>query len=343
MICFALSKPGARHKNTKKYMPMSKKRKVVFHTSNLNRKGFRMLSAGADVDQYKKNPILLFMHNRPWRGTQDEIMPLGTVDDIQLVGDEWQGTLNFDMDDPFAKKVADKWDKGIYRMVSVGATPVEFSDDPGVVLQGQRYATVTKWRLDEISVVDLGGNDDALSIKNLQTGQYVTLGDDNADLGFLPAINPNSNQIEIMKNIALKLGLAEDATEEQIVAAIGEKDSRIEKLQADASSVTLSAITQAVDAAIREKRITDKQKEHFVQLGQKTDLETLAQTLAAIEPAVKPTELINRGGNTTAPPADTATKKWEDLTQQERLRLRDEDPAKYKQVFEAAYGFAPQL
>lgn len=312
-------------------------RSVVISTSKLNRKGLRLLSSGGDFEQYKKNPILLFMHNRPWRGTSDEVLPLGIVENIRLEGDEWKGDLNFDMDDPFAARVAQKWDKGIYKMVSPGVTPTEFSDAPEHLLPGQRYATLTKWRADEISVVDIGANDDALSIKN-SAGKYITLSDD-ADLSFLPEINPiSTNQILNMKEIAIKLGLAADATEEQILTAIAQRDARIAELQSSESTVKLNAITLAVDTAIKEKRITEKQKDHFVKLGQDTSIETLGATLAAIEPAVKPTQLINRGGD-----APAVKSKWEEFSPQEIEQLKADDINAYKLMFENHYGFAPQI
>lgn len=315
-------------------------RRVVISTSRVNRKGFRLLSSGGDVEQYRKNPVLLFMHNRPWRGTQDEVLALGTVKDVRLEGDEWVGELDFDMDDPFAAKVAKKWDKGIYKMVSAGVTPVEFSDAPEHVLPGQRYATLTRWRLDEISVVDIGANDDALSIKNAQTGKYITLGDD-TDLSFLPTITHQTDKPK-MEKIAIKLGLATGASEDDICAAIDKLTGRVTDLQTRESEIRLKAITQAVDTAIREKRISDKQKEHFVKLGQDTNLETLATTLSAIEPAVKPTELIDgKGGQGRA--TSQGDKKWGDLTEKEIETLKADDPASYALKFEEHYGFAPVL
>jgi len=320
---------------------MTKKRTVVISTSRLNRKGFRVLSTGIDVEQYKKNPVLLWMHNRPWRGTKDEVMPLGTVKDIRLEGDQWVGELDFDMDDPFAAKVAQKWDKGIYQMVSCGLTPVEFSEAEEHILPGQRYATLSKSRLDEISVVDIGANDDALSIKNNDTGNYVML-NDKADMSFLPLINPiSNNKNSEMKNIAIKLGLAADASEEQILAAIKERDNRIVELQSNEAAIRLQAITSAVDSAIKEKRITQAQKDHFVKLGQTTNLETLQQTLSFIEPVTKPSELIKPGGQEKK--VELTDKKWADLKAEEIEKLKSEQPDQYKLMFEKEYGFMPSL
>ena len=39
---------------------------VVISTSKLNSYGSRVLTEGIDTKQYKKNHIVLWMHNRPW-------------------------------------------------------------------------------------------------------------------------------------------------------------------------------------------------------------------------------------------------------------------------------------
>jgi len=314
----------------------SMSRKVTISTSKLNRKGFRLLSSGGDVEQYKKNPILLWMHIRPWRGSNDDVLPIGTLKNLQLDGDAWVGELEFDMDDAFAARIAHKWDKGIYNMVSPGVTPLVFSDMPEDILPGQRYATITQWRLDEVSVVDIGANDDALAVKNHATGKYVTLSDE-ADLSFIPIINPKTNKKPTMEKIAEKLGLAKDAGEHEILLAIGARESELTALRSSESQARLHAIEHMVDAAVTEKRIDQKQRAHFVKLGTDAGAEMLKTTLAAMEPTVKPIELIAGHGQ---PPAGQK-KKLGEHTAAELEKLRTDDAQAYKLLFVEAYGFEP--
>ena len=316
-------------------------RTVRITNSNLNRYGFRVLTSGINLDQFKKNPILLFMHNRPWRGTEDEILPIGTVDNIRLQGDEILGDLNFDLDDPFAAKIAKKWDKGILKMVSPGLDPLEFSTDPDLMLPGQTRATVSKSILDEISVVDRGGNDDAIALYNSKTKEFITL-KEGADLDFIPLINTveNQNQFESMKKIALVLNLGENATEEQIVAAIQAQQSEHQTLQVTLKAESEKAITLAIDNAIRDKRIKEDEKAHFVELGGKVGIEMLSKTLNKIEPAVKPNDFINSGGRK---PVTLTDKKWADLTSEERVQLRNEDKPNYIKLFKLEYGYEPTI
>lgn len=311
-------------------------RRVVISNSKLNRYGFRMLTEGADIKQYERNPILLFMHNRPWRGTKDEVLAIGTIKNISIEGDDIIGELDFDMKDDYSAKIAQKWDDGIYKMVSVGATPIEYSEDPSVLLQGQTRATITKWRLDEVSVVDVGANDDAIALKDIE-GKYITL-KDAANLDFIPIIQTKKS----MKQIALRYGLPEDATEEQILAAIDAERAQNKSLKDESERQTLAAITSAVKLAVDQKRITEAQTNHFVELGKKVGIESLNVTLSAIEPALKPSDIIT-GKGTQTQKVELTDKKWADLNADERVQLRSENPEVYIKMYEAEYGFKPKL
>lgn len=309
-------------------------RTVVITNSTLNKYGFRLLTQGGDLSQYEKNPILLFMHNRPWRGTTDEVLPLGTVQNIRVEGDNVLGDLDFDLTDTFAAKIAAKWDAGIYRMVSAGITPIEFSTDPSVIVQGQTRATVSKWTLDEVSVVDMGANNDALVVKNSNTGKYVTLSDMDGE-SLIPIINPkNENR---MKKIFLALGLAEDATEETAMEAITALQARAASAETETLAAREQAITLAVDSAISQRRITADQKDHYVALGKKAGIEMLNTTLTGIPVTQKPTTLV--GGKTPT----GEVKKWADYSAEELEEMRSSDKDGYTLVYKAEYGMEPVL
>ena len=58
-------------------------KEVIISNSSLNSYGFRVLTEGIDTAQFERNPILLWMHNRPMRGTTDEVLPLGRVENLR--------------------------------------------------------------------------------------------------------------------------------------------------------------------------------------------------------------------------------------------------------------------
>lgn len=309
-------------------------RTVIISTSRLNSQGFRMLTSGVEIESYKKNPILLWMHMRPYRGTTDEVLPLGIVENIRIKGDTLLGELKFDGTDDFSKEIERKWDAGTLRAVSVGATVIEQSTDPSVVLPSQQYATITKWKLDEVSVVDLPANEDAIALSFEVNQNFVTLSKGNIQ-NFLNPINQTKN----MNSIAVKLGLTPEAAEGDILQAIENLQAEVAGLRQGAEQATLAAIQLAVDTAIKEQRITDSQRNHFVELGKKVGIDDLKITLSAIEPAIKATDIIKRGYASKTGDG----KKWGELSEKELVELRQNNPETYISLFVAEYGFEPEL
>ena len=136
-------------------------REGVITSNGLNCYGGRVLTEGGILDQYKRNPVLLYMHKRGYDG---KTMPIGRIEDIRIEGDKLIGTPVFDEKDEFAKQVGQKWEDGFLRMFSAGIEILETSSAPELLVPGQTRPTVTKWKLEEVSIVDIGGNDEALRL-----------------------------------------------------------------------------------------------------------------------------------------------------------------------------------
>ena len=132
-------------------------REAVISTSALNAYGTRILTEGLDIEQYKKNPIVLYMHRR---GSREDI-PIGIMENIRVDGDKIFGTPKIDKDTEEEKVIAAKWERGTLRMLSAGIDIIECSDDPQYLVQGQTRPTIIRDRLCEVSLVDLGANDAA--------------------------------------------------------------------------------------------------------------------------------------------------------------------------------------
>lgn len=311
---------------------------VIISNSKLNSYGFRVLTSGIDFKQFERNPIMLWMHNRPWRGNKDEALPIGHVENVRVEGDDLKGELVFDETDDFSKSIKAKWDAGTLRMVSPGLDEIERSEDPALLLPGQRYATITKSKLIELSVVDIGANDDAIAL--YKQGERITLSLDGNN-EFLKPINNLKKEVE-MKTIALKLGLTETATEAEILARIGELQlsaGKVESLEKEANTQKEVALTALVDNAIQLKKITADKKEHFVALGKAAGYDSLKSTLELMTSAQKPTEIISQSGGKSV----TGNEKWDDLNENDRVELRKNDPEKYIALFKGAYGVEPNL
>ena len=61
--------------------------KVVISNQSLNSYGSRIMTAGIDIKQYKKNPIVLWMHIRPVIGSKEEPLPIGRMENIRVEGE----------------------------------------------------------------------------------------------------------------------------------------------------------------------------------------------------------------------------------------------------------------
>lgn len=314
-----------------------KKKEVVISNSKLNSYGFRVLTEGIDTTQYARNPILLWMHNRPFRGTTDEVLPIGRMENLRIDGDNLIGTPIFDEQDEFAQRIAAKWDAGILKMASAGLEVIELSDDPSMLVQGQRRSTVTKSKLTEVSIVDIGANDDALAL--YKDGKTITLSaGDSQELDFMN-INTNPKTKAQMKKIALQLGLPENATEQEIAVAIAQlqKDaSETVQLRKNAEQAAEKAIETAVDEAIKLRKITADKKDHFVAIGKKVGLESLNETLQLMQPAARPTDAIHQGNLNAG-----EYTKLSDVPVDKLETLRKDNFAEYAKLYKAEYGIEP--
>ena len=287
------------------------------------------------------------MHRRSF---DRDAMPIGRIDNLRTDGDRLIGTPVFDQNDEFAKKIESKWENGFLRMASAGIEIIETSDAPEHLLQGQTRRTITRCRLEEVSIVDMGGNDEALQLYD-RSGKVLKLaaGEDN---DALPLLAPekkddpsgtapdgkdnnqtNKSTQSMNKEILQLLGLSETATEQEAVGALRllkEKADKVETLQ-------LASITAVVDGAIAEKRITADKKEHFVNIGKAAGIDSLRTTLSLMQPVRKPTEVIRQ----TDAPRDDEPKtyaKLSDVPADQLEKLREERPQDYERLYKAEYG-----
>lgn len=315
-------------------------KEAIISSSRLNCYGTRVLTEGGDLEQYRKNPTLLYMHRR---GSRND-MPIGIIENLRVEGDFIYGTPKFDTDTEEEKIIAAKWERGTLRMLSAGIEILEWSEDPQYLVQGQTRPTIVKWKLEEVSVVDIGANDDALQLAQLyKDGKPLTLamGEENEHLPLLntnTAVSMEDGEAEKiqtnkttfqMNKILLKLGLPTNATEDAVV-------QQIEALMNENKQLRLAAINDAVAAAIAEHRITDAQKAHFVSLGEKVGIDELRNTLSCFQPVIKPNNVIRQR-------AEHAELKWEDCTPEQLEKLRNENRQEYCKLYKEHYGVEAQF
>ena len=144
-------------------------KRMVLTDSTLNRYGYRVITSGiTNLEQFRKNPVLLYMHYRD-DGGRGAYRAIGHWDDLQLEDDRLTGVPVFDCTDELSCAVADKYEAGTLNAVSIGFLPLETSNKDADLLPGQTRATVTQWELLEASIVDIPANANAVRL-NMTVG-----------------------------------------------------------------------------------------------------------------------------------------------------------------------------
>jgi len=312
---------------------------------SLNSYGFWLKMDGADIEQFKRNPIMLWMHMRAWRGTRDEVLPIGTWDNIRIEDGKLLADAVIDTDDEFAASIALKVDKGIIRMASVGITVLETSSTPENLKPGQTRETVTKWRVREASLVDIGANDNAISLAFYDTeGNPIELNAGKGDCPVNLVQTPKPNYS--MKEISKLLNLSEGADESTVANEVQKLLDRNAELEQQLNQITeremrLRAERSAklIDEAIRDGRINADARQAWEKMF-KTNYEVAEETILALPKRQSVKDSLSQDKSKLE---KYATMSWDELDRKGKLReLKAGYPELYAQKFEEKFGSKPK-
>ena len=98
-------------------------KRVRISNDSLNSYGSRVLTSGMSVEQYCRNPVLLYMHQRG--------SVIGYVKDIRVEDGEVTGEPVFDEATDLSKRCKKQFEFGSLRMVSAGIDILELSEQIG--------------------------------------------------------------------------------------------------------------------------------------------------------------------------------------------------------------------
>lgn len=338
-------------------MPLSSKRFVII-SNKVNNYGYRVDTAGMDLTQYVKNPILLFMHSRAY--STSSIKPLGHMQSLQREDNgDITGIPFFTESTEQAKEIYAMVEDGTYRMLSAGFEIIDTSDDPKQLLPGQRYHTITKSKLREVSVVDIGGDDNALCLYH--AGEIVQLDNANDTSAIIPIIKQLNNQNKMNEHLIpllTLLGLKTDGTAEQLINAIQALQLKEQKATNELSELqnqivtlndTIGTLQQAAqDAeidgvltqAVNERKITEGQKPFYKLMGS-SNLDNLKELFSTMPTMATLQEQLGDAGGDSANPLlklsyDEAHKRDGALAE-----IKTKYPEHYKQIYKARYGKEP--
>lgn len=316
-------------------------KRIVISDESINSYGFWVMTDGIDLSAFLKNPVMLWNHNRGGLGVTSDQLPIGIWKDLRIENGVLTGEPVFDENDEFAVKIKQKYESGILNACSIGFAPLEWSDAPEMLKEGQKVATVTRCRLLEISICDIPSNANATVVLYDDDNKVINLSD-------LPnkAIGPKINNI-MPKEIALKLGLDENASPQACIDAIQQRDDKIVSLNAEnktlkakvkgfeeteANARKQEAVT-LLDDAVKKGRIDATARPQFEKLFE-LDHEAAKTALAAL-PERKPMEAKPAG----AGDGDLCKMSWEELDKSDRLyELKTKYPEIYQQKFDEKFN-----
>lgn len=323
----------------------------VLHDESVNTYGFRMLTSGANLEEFRKNPVL-FLNHKDWE------LPIGRWENIRIEGARILADAVFDENDEEAIKVMKKVETDFVRMASIGAwPPEEVSDAPELKLPGQTMPTVTRWTVREASVVTIGANHNALVMYDRQTGKQIDLTDATSVVRLMD-INIHSNTENMNENLKGVLKLQDSATEAEIVGAVktlianndrlSEENRVLKEEKAEQERIRMEAQraegVALVDAAVKDGRIDAAGRNAYLALFDK-DFESAKAVLAAIphrKSVVSQIDTAREQQQTEL--SDLASKTWDELDRAGRLvELKDKAPELFREKFKARFGTEPSM
>lgn len=303
-------------------------KRITITDDSVNRYGFRVLTAGIRIENYLKNPVLLFGHNT-------ESLPIGRLEDIRM---ELNGSMTalpvFDENDKMALAIKEKFENNFMFAASIHFNPITLSDDPKLAIPGQTDSTVVECELLEVSMVTIPGNANAVALSAHSTKA-------------IPPLKSITSEMDL-KNIAKALGLPDDADEATVTGAINTLQQEVTQLNAD----RLAGLLAAGEAA---GVVTAENKETWKRLAA-ADFENTAALLKDSMPLAAPQTLPTKpagqtlvgmlgggapNGQQVNPKAERDNWTFDDWSKKDPkglLKLKSEHPELYKTLAMAYPG-----
>lgn len=294
-------------------------KRCIFSTDGLNRHGYRVLSNGISLDNYRKNPVLLLSHN--WDST-----PIGTVEDLRIENGTLSGVPVFDENDPVGAALKMKMEKGIMSAFSIGIDPITTSAKPADLLPGQKKATVTKSDLLEISLVSVPANPNAIMLSAEAKSEIPEI------------VNKN------MQKSALLLGLAADAGDDDFLKKIKDLQTENAALRAEADELKAAAQKSETETVLalgaQKGMVNDTNRPHFLKLAaaDPAALKAMFEAAPEVKPATVQTlasKIKPEGKPAGEERSDWDFGKWSKEDSAGLLSMKKNDPEKYSALASA--------
>lgn len=274
----------------------------IVSDESVNSYGMVISTAGIDTSRFEQTPVMLYMHERA--------TIVGRWENIRKEDNKLLADAVFDDSTPLGVQVKKQVEKGFLRAASIGVDIVERKTI-------NKVDTVTKCILNEISIVDVPANENALKLYRRNGRNVLRLVENVTDLRAaiidVLGLESDAADSEILAEIRT-LKYAPDEAIKQVNEAIKngyiEKKSRKEfltmaRITPNAFSSFVDneeqkrkkAISFALDEAVKDKRVQYPHRGIYERVGEKCGIDTLAELIAITPKMVRLTSLIGSNRN----------------------------------------------
>lgn len=271
----------------------------VVSDESVNSYGMVTLTAGIDTSRFEQNPVMFYMHERA--------TIVGRWENIRKEDDKLLADAVFDDTTPIGKQVKDQVEKGFLRAASIGIEIVERKNIKGV-------DTVTKCILNEISIVDVPANENALKLYRRNGRNVLRLVENVTDLrsAIIDVLGLESDvtdseilaEIRALKNApddetiqvdeAIKNGFIESNSRQDFITMARITPKAFNAFLTSEKQKRKKAISLAVDEAIQAKSIGFNKKHLLQEIGEKCGINTLGELLSVMPRQRKISDIINK-------------------------------------------------
>lgn len=271
----------------------------VVSDESVNSYGMVTLTAGIDTSRFEQNPVMFYMHERA--------TIVGRWENIRKEDDKLLADAVFDDTTPIGKQVKDQVEKGFLRAASIGIEIVERKTIKGV-------DTVTKCILNEISIVDVPANENALKLYRRNGRNVLRLVENVTDLrsAIIDVLELESDvtdseilaEIRALKNApddetiqvdeAIKNGFIESNSRQDFITMARITPKAFNAFLTSEKQKRKKAISLAVDEAIQAKSIGFNKKHLLQEIGEKCGINTLGELLSVMPRQRKISDIINK-------------------------------------------------
>jgi phage head maturation protease len=148
--------------------------KAVINTATVDRYSSIVDPRGAVIDNYLRNPVLLWGHGMDW---QTGTVPVGRTLTLDVSDSEISVEVEFDTEQEIGRTLDRMYRQKWLRGFSIGFIPISYAIEQ---IDGKQIIRYTKWELCELSAVSVPGNPEGLA-RSLVAGEVLPMDENQRD------------------------------------------------------------------------------------------------------------------------------------------------------------------